>query len=273
MTELEMPDEIQGGVVAPTENAAPAVDGAAPEVTPESAQIPAESKAADTELAEGENEPPVEKTLTQKEVDDIVQKRTAKLARQRDQERQKREVLEQELAKAAIPTDAGRPRLDQFEDPDAYAEAVADWKLGLRDRQEKVIEQHKSHSTFESKASELMADLEEVEGFDQAKWQKLPISDAMAQAIVDSDVGVKVAQHLYSHPDIASQIANLSPARQAAEIGKLEAKLSTAPKLSKAPDPITPIGKGNASTSRNLSDLSMEDYIAERKKQGARWAR
>lgn len=266
-----MPDEIQGGEVAPVETA---VVETAPVTQPESAQEPAESQADETASADGEQEKPVEKSFTQAELDEILAKKTAKLTRLRDQERSKREALEQELVKASMNRSEGRPTQDQYPDADAYADAVADWKLGQRDRAEQAVQQHKSTSTFESRAAEFMAELGDMDGFDEAKFRnEISISDAMAKAMVDSDVGVKVAQHLYSHPEESRRIFALAPERQAAEIGKLEVKLSTAPKLSKAPEPITPISKGNASTSRALADLSMEDYIAERKKQGARWAR
>lgn len=263
-----MPDEIQGGEVAPVENVAPL---AAPEVKPESAQEPAETQADETASTDGE-EKPVEKTFTQAELDEILQKKTAKLARLRDQERSKREALEAELVRASLSKEDGRPRQDQYEDADAYAEAVADWKLGQRDRAEQAVQQHKSVSTYESKAAEFMAELSETEGFDAGKFGQIPISDAMAKAMVNSDVGVKVAQHLYSHPEESHRIFSLAPERQAAEIGKLEVKLSTVPKVSSAPPPITPIGGGKATSIKSPENMSHEEYRAWRKQQGARWA-
>lgn len=265
-----MPDEIQGGEVAPVVEVqiaeTPAVET---EVKPESAQEPAESQASDTESEAGEKEPPAEKTFTQAELNEILEKKTAKLARQRDQERQKREHIEREVAKASIPQDEGKPDISHFSDAEEYANAVADWKLGLRDRQEQVAQQHKVASSFEQKASDFLADFSEMDGVDMDKWStQVQISDSMARAIVESDVGTKVAHHLYNHPEESRRIAGLSVERQAAEIGKLEARLSSAPQISKAPAPITPIGKGNATTSRRPEDMPMDEYIAYRKKQG-----
>jgi hypothetical protein len=244
----------------------------APEVevveVPEAVQEPAAPSSEDTESPESEKEPQVEKTFTQAELDEILAKKTAKLARQRDAERTKREEVEREIAKASIPRDEGKPNPQNYSDLEKYTEDVAKWALGQRDRQEQAVQSHKSAITLESKAADIQAELEEIEGFDQAKYDKLPISDAMALAIVDSDIGSKITQHLYSHPTEAERISGLSPARQAAEIGKLEEKLSTAAKPSKAPKPIEPIGKGQAVTSRNLADLPMDEYIAARKKMG-----
>jgi hypothetical protein len=269
-----MPEEIQGGEVAPVVEAQ-VTETPAAEVKPESSQEPTdETPAEGTEPEAGEKEPPAEKTFTQAELDAILEKKTAKVARQRDQERQKRELIEREVAKASIPHDEGKPDISQFTDADEYANAVADWRLGLRDRQEKVAQEHKKVATFDSKAADLRADLEETEGFEVAKWDKLPISDAMALAIVDSELSTKLAHHLYGHPSEAERIFALSPARQAAEIGKLEERLSTAPKTSKAPAPINPIGNGKTVTTKSSSAArTMDEYIERRKAEGARWAR
>jgi hypothetical protein len=256
-----MSEETQVAEVAP-EVVAPV------EVQPEAVQEPAAPSSEDTESAESEKESPAEKTFTQAELDEILSKKTAKLARQRDQERQRREQVEREIVKASLPADEGKPNPQNYSDLEKYTEDVAKWALGQRDREEKAVESHKSTVTFDSKAADIHAELEELEGFDQAKYDKLPISDAMAEAIVDSGIGSTLTKHLYLHPSEAERIFALSPARQAAEIGKLEEKLSTAAKPSKAPPPITPIGKGQAVTSRNLADLPMDEYIAERRKMG-----
>lgn len=206
-----------------------------------------------TEHQPDEKQPLAEKTFTQKELDEILEKRTAKLARQRDAERTKRETYERELSRVAPSKNDGRPTLEQCDnDPDKYAEAVSDWKLKQHQQANTVEQSRKSQLEFEAKRDELMADLEETEGFSARKFGKLPISESMAEAIVDSDIGVKVAIHLQNNPDDVSRIAALPAARQAAEIGKLEAKLSAAPaakKPSNAPAPITPVGsKGNVVT-------------------------
>lgn len=225
-----------------------------------------------TEVPNGE-ETPAEKTFTQAELDAILEKKTAKLIRQREQERAKREQLEQRLPRE-VPTETGRPQLHQFNnDPDAYAEAVADWKLQQRELQSRQQEVQKSASAFEAKRDDLIAELEESDGYDAGKFNKLPISPVMAEAIVDSDQATRLALHLIAHPEDANRISNLPPARQAAEIGKLEAKLSTAPpkKPSNAPDPINPVGgKGNA-VSADIYDPKLandtEAWIAARNKQ------
>lgn len=206
-----------------------------------------------TEHQPEEKQSPAEKTFTQKELDEILAKKTAKLARQRDAEREKREAYERELSKVVPSKSDGRPTLEQCDnDPDKYAEAVADWRLKQHEQASKVEQSRKSLEEFAAKRDDLMADLEETEGFSARKFGKLPISEVMAEAIVDSEVSVKLALHLQNNPDDASRIAALPAARQAAEIGKLEVKLSAPPatkKPSNAPAPITPVSsKGNVVT-------------------------
>jgi hypothetical protein len=256
-----MSEEIQPSAEVTTEVETPVVQ---PEAEQDTSAPPAEG----TEPETGEKDTPAEKTFTQKELDEILAKKTAKLARQRDQERNKREQVEREIAKASLPRDEGKPNPVNYSDLEQYTNDVAKWALGQREKEEQVVQQHKSASTFEAKAHDIRAELEESADFDAVKYDKLPISEPMALAIVDSEIGVKLAQHLYEHPSEAERISALPPARQAAEIGKLEEKLSTAAKTSKTPPPINPIGKGQAVTNRRLEDLPMNEYIAARKKMG-----
>ena len=262
-----MSDEVIGGQVAPeavaatevkVENAVAEQDKSAPQVEETDASTGDDSQA--------------KKTFTQEELNEILEKKTAKLQRIRDTERNKRQELERELAKVSVPKDEGRPNPANYDDVERYASDVAQWELGKRDRIEQAAKTQITKSDFQTKAAELHAELVDMPDFDEAKWSKLPISDAMAEAIVHSDMGDKVAKHLYSNPSEADRIANLSPARQLAEIGKLEERLSSAPKFSKAPAPINPIGKGNAVSSKSPENMTMDEYIAHRKKEGARWA-
>ena len=241
------------------------------EVTEAAPQAAPQVDGTEPQLVE---ENPAEKTFTQAELDAIIEKNTAKLRRQRDTERGKREILEQQATRAQ-PAAEGRPTLDQFASADDYADAVGDWKVGQAARQQQAQEAQKTQSTFAGKRDDLMSELEDADGFDAAKFNKLPISMSMAEAIVDSDQAGKLSLHLIAHPDEAARIAALSPARQAAEIGKLEVKLSAvaAIKPSNAPSPITPVGAKGSSVSTNLYDPKLandaEAWIAARRAQKA----
>ena len=66
----------------------------------------------------------------------------------------------------------------------------------------------------------------EDSGIDLDEFSKLPVSRFMADAIVDSDVSVQLVAYMTENPAEVKRIYSLSEARQAVEIGKIEARLS-----------------------------------------------
>lgn len=62
-----------------------------------------------------------------------------------------------------------------------------------------------------------------VEAADQGKWRLSPIG---AQVIIESEFGHEVAYHLAKNPAEAAEIAELPPHRQAAALGRLEARFA-----------------------------------------------
>ena len=88
---------------------------------------------------------------------------------------------------------------------------------------------------------------------------------------MDADAGPSLAYHLAKNPDVAARLNAMTPTRAAIELGRIETTL-TAPAVkvpSNAPTPITPIPPQASGRTVDLSKASMEDYIAERKRQGA----
>ena len=66
----------------------------------------------------------------------------------------------------------------------------------------------------------------------------------MAETIQSSDIGPELAYYLGSNPKEADRISRMTPLGQAKEIGKIEAKLASAPPIKKttsAPAPISPV--------------------------------
>jgi hypothetical protein len=253
--------------------------------TPESAQAQAEAPETETE-ADQEVSTQTAKTFTQEQVDAIAAKERAKAERKAERKaaqayeakleeltRQSQQPQRQE-AKAE-----GKPKLEDFEKVEDYVEAVADWKLQAhQQKQAQQAEEQRArqtHSEVQTKAQAVFEMAEQDPEFDMAEFESLPISDPMAYAIMDSDIAPKVMVHLQKNPDEVDRIAKLSPARQAAEIGKLEAKLSVVEKVkpSSAPAPIKPVGSRGGATSGNPAEMTQAQYEAWRAKQGATWAR
>lgn len=243
-------------------------------VTPQTEEI--EAKAGD------ENTQEEKKSFTQAELDKIIQKEKAKAEAKAERRALKvyAEKLENMTRQPAQQQEApkdSKPRMDQFANVEDYVEAVSDWKLNQRDEAEGRNKAEEYSRQTLSKTEKMYAEASTLDrSFDREAFDSLPLTPAIAQAIIDSDIPAKIMVHLSSNSDEADRISRLSPARQAAEIGKIEAKLATSPakvKASNAPDPIKPVGARNGGTNGTLATASMDDYVAMRKQQGAKWAR
>jgi hypothetical protein len=234
-----------------------------------------------TETPSGEPEKTAEKTLTQAEVDEIVQSRLAKERRKLEREirlETENEYLKKNAQKeepAATPE--VKPVPENYGTYEEYLEALTkhtvaeERKKAIAETQadnEKKATQEKvtTYNERANKAREAHPD------FDTVVDQDLPVSKAMMESIIDSELGAEIAYHLGKNPAEAHRISLLSPLAAAREIGKLEAKLTPAEKPtieepSKAPKPATPV-KGTSTPSNVPSDNdSITDWLAKRNKQ------
>jgi hypothetical protein len=97
----------------------------------------------------------------------------------------------------------------------------------------------------------------------------------MAEAIMESDVAAQLVLYLNNNPDEADDIAALPKARQAAAIGRIEARLEGDTKPAKAvsksaaPEPIKPVAGSKTSTGFRVG-MSQAEYRALRAKQLSR---
>jgi hypothetical protein len=241
------------------------VDSApAPEVTATS-----ENAVNAPEVAENQPDQPASKTFTQEELDAAIGKRLA---------REQRKWEREQAARQAVPVAPKEvPSIDNFESPDAYAEALALKKaeelLIQRDRQKEQAEIVEAYGEREEKARDKYDDYEEV-----VYNPKLRITDVMAETIQHSDIGPDLAYWLGSNPKEADRIARLSPIMQAREIGRIEVKLTDNPTVKKttsAPTPISPVtARSSGSPSHDTTDprsiktMSTSEWIeAERNRQ------
>ena len=95
------------------------------------------------------------------------------------------------------------------------------------------------------------------------------VSPIMAEAIMESDLGIDLLYYLGKNPKEAAKIAELSPVAQARAIFKLESKVGAqvAPPKSQAPAPVKPVRGGSAAPTKSPSQMSMAEYAAYRQKQ------
>lgn len=211
-----------------------------------------------------------DRKFSQSELNEIIQKEKAKAEARAERRAMKayKETLErlvpQQQPQAKVESD--RPTQSQFENVDDYVEAMAEWKLGQREKAEHQTKQQQQTQILVSKTESLYAEAEKVAGFDRDAFDELPLTSHIAAALIESETPAKLMAHMVAHPEEVARIAGLSPARQAAEIGKLEARIAAAPKVSSAPPPINPIG-GTRGGSKDPAQMTDAEFAKWRKAQ------
>ncbi len=267
-----------------TEVAAPAAveQVAAPEVKAEEAAPAAqEQQEQQTEQEQERDERGRFKPGVQERINELTRKR-GEAERERDYWKQRAESTNAPPAEAAK-----KPVLDDFKSADEYVEALADWKaqekvkeaFAQRDQEAAKRAEQAVQKTREQSWAERMeatrkthTDIDEVIGS-----ADVPITDAMREALLDSEKGPQLAYHLAKNPAEAARIAGLSATQAALALGRIEASLAApAPAqkpVSKAPAPMGALNTATASGTKDPSTMSMDEYKAWRKTSGAWWAR
>lgn len=223
------------------------VDTAAPKA-PEGATEPLEAEAAQTE-------PDATEDATEAQEDDSEAEK-ARMARELREERRRRRNAE---------TDAQIARGQRQVAPDEALEREIEARVQERLKGQTVVDKSKvvledGVKQFGPAFNQALADLgsELGQGF-----------AVMADAIVEVAGAEKLIMHLADNPDLAANIASMSPARMGVALATEAAKI-TAPKpipKSKAPKPIKPIVTGNVDgnrTPRNDEewvDQMQDDFI------------
>ena len=194
---------------------------------PETTAVPEDAQNAPEVVEQTE-----EKKFSQADIDAMISKRLAR--EQRKWEREQRSAETQVVKPASI---------DQFESPEAYADALAYQKaeelLAKREAAKQQSQALESYQELEEAARDKYDDFVQV-----AYNPKLPITNVMAETIQSSDIGPELAYYLGSNPKDAERISRMAPLAQAKEIGKIEAKLAAEPPVKRstsAPTPISPV--------------------------------
>lgn len=248
-----------------TEAAATAAPVAAPATAAQT--DPNATAAPGAETTPEQSQP--EKTFSQKDLDDILEKRLAKERRKREEQKRETEYWrrtaldkgeqppERSAQPAQQPAGDGEPKRQDYDSYEAYIDARAEWRADRRveerltkQRDEEAqtrtaAEQQKLEQTFRDHAQKVMTEIEDFE--DVISGSPVMLTKGMADSMLHAgEIGPRILYHLAKNPAEAQRIAALPESRQAAEIGKIEVKLSgpaqEMKKPSKAPEPINPIG-------------------------------
>lgn len=174
---------------------------------------------------------------------------------------------------------ADKPKRADFDDPAVYDAAVDAWNDArvdnarkeavesdrqARQREQANAQQQRLSDTYKANVEAFKADHPD---FDDVFTEDLTITPQMAIAIAESPHSAAVSYHLGQNPDEATRIAQLSPARQIAEITRIElaleapaAKPATKPK----PAPIRPVGQRSGDMDGDPNEMSMDAYAQRR---------
>jgi len=240
------------------------------------------------EEANDQSEQPAEETKETKATEEKKQnpkleKRFSELTKQREEarkeaqrERDQREALENRLKELEekvspkpVEQENVKPQPSQFNDAFEYAEALAEWSaeqaiLNREKAEAERKEQEQRQSVIKSWNERLETVKADLPDYDEmiASASDISVSDAIRDAMLESEQGPRILYHLAENPEIAEKLNSLSTVSALREIGKLEARFEaketpketpkaeteTKPSVarSKAPAPITPIKTSSA---------------------------
>lgn len=193
------------------------------------------------------------------------------LLKQRDQPRQEapKHVDEKPKTLADFEYDEGKFQSYIFEQAEKRSVEAA--KRELQQAQERETAERRK-SSFTARQSEFA---KTVEDYDEVvRNPRLPITQAMADVIQESDDGPALAYHLGKNPDIAEKIAMLPPIAAARELGKIEARLAyererakEKPVVSKAPPPPPKVDASQPAIEKDPDEMSTDEWLKWRQKQ------
>jgi len=274
--------------------------GLATEPAQTAAETVEETPVSEPVAEEGQSEPAVTEQETteteERKPNPKLEKRFSELTKARKaaeeqaaQERTAREALEarlqalegQQSNKKTNEVNT-KPQPDDYADAFRYAEALAEWSANEAvARREQEIKQQAEQAkqqevmkTWQQKLEAVKAELPDYE--DMVASSTVAVSDAVRDAILESDVGPRILYELASDDELGAKIANLSTAQALKMIGKLEAKFEVQteePAKSKpvavksnAPKPINPIrGTGSQSVYTDGEQIDYQAWKAGRK--------
>ena len=229
-----------------------------------------------TESATGEQQEPQDgeakpKGGFQKKIDRLTKERT--LANEQA-EYWKAQALKTTAVEAPKPQNEAKPSENDYQTHTDFVEALADWKYDQRRKSDLAAERAASFKTESDKALQDFASKErefrsKTSDYDEVMEDAMSISatDAVIAEVVQS--GPELKYYLAKNPAEVERLNKLGPIALAREVGKIEARFTTSPSektatVTKAPAPITPVGRAS-STSRSSADAtSYADFEARR---------
>ncbi|NIE67469.1 hypothetical protein [Burkholderia sp. Ax-1719] len=293
--------------VVTSENLMQHITGAQP-ATEAKTETAVESKEAEAAAATGESSQQPKKVSIVKELVETRHERNAlrgevSAARgETDAANARVAQLESELAEIRAGMSAAaaqpapkeldpKPQRAQFVSDEDYQEALTDWKVDQKLAEQQQAEQQARADAAQQQLSDnyakrLAIAKAEIPDFDEVVGKsEINLPDHLYVAIVESDIGPRLAYYLSQNPDEAALLKGMTPTAALRTLGKLEDRLAAEkkpaaantepaakkkePEVSKAPAPIEPLKDASTPVEKPTSQMTYQEYKAHRQAQQA----
>lgn len=206
----------------------------------------------------------------------VPQERVNEITRARREAEREAQRLRAELEEVRkhiprqLPPEDRPPSLQDYgNDPNAYAAAIAEHVERRIERRTREQAEQQARQTversFESRAQEYARTVPDFDAKLDDLTRAVQFPMETVEVIGTSEYGPAVVYHLAQHLDVADRIARLPAHLAAAELARIEAKVS-APKptaTTKAPAPV-PTLSGASNPVKDPAKMSYEDYKRHR---------
>lgn len=229
------------------------------------------------------------KNSAKKRINELTREKYEAIRREQELRREIEE-LRQKSSHQQIESQSGeKPTLEDYNyDQAAYIEALAEWKANqvIQSREAQLKEKTEQEAVqdnvakFQQKCREYEAEVEDFVDVAINNPLAYKYSNAIVEAIRDSEIGPQMAYHLGSNLDETAKLLGMTPVKQAIELGKLEARLQSKPAIPPKPANVTktppppPKVAGNSKATPDPSKMSWAEFCkwreASEKKNGRR---
>lgn len=121
------------------------------------------------------------------------------------------------------------PARDRFESETEWLNACFEWRDHKQAKEREHYQRQQAELQRRQKTESVLTQAMTLDGFDMHQFMALPVPEAMAEAILDSDSAPQLVHWLTTNPDECRRIASLSGVKQIKELDRLENKLKAPP--------------------------------------------
>lgn len=258
-------------------------------VTPEASdQNAAPSEAPDGTSGDDGGNPPAQprgKNWAARKIDQLTREREQALA-QSAQLAQAVQQLTGIHGQQPVPQaqqDIG-PQRTQYQDYEQYIEARAEWKsqrqtqAALQQFAQRLMQQQqvatqqqtaqRMTQEFQSRLDSGKAEFGDWDDVAASDAAQVPMGEPAMVALTQAEKPASVVYWLMKNPAAAAKFGSMNLVQAAAEIGRIEARLQATPAPSTAPKPGKPAGVRGGVPGGFRDDMSMEEFVAARRKKG-----